>query len=114
MFKRENRLAAGVRFNNSYSFSTSQFVLKIRKNGLALNRFGIIVSKKIDKRAVGRNKIKRAFREALISLMKNMVFGYDMLFIAKPGILNKTKEEIERLAEESLRKAGVTEMRDEG
>lgn len=112
MFKRKNRLAAGVRFDNSYSFSASQFVLKIKKNGLMLNRFGIIVSKKIDKRAVGRNKIKRAFREVLISLSKNMTPGYDMLFIAKPGTLNREKEGIKRLAEESLRKAGILRMND--
>src|SRR3989344_8925245 len=75
MFKTENRLVSGVRFKNSYSFSVPQFILKERKNGLLLNRFGIVVSKKIDKRAVVRNKIKRTFRYALVDLNKNMTSG---------------------------------------
>ena len=94
MFKTENRLVSGVRFKNSYSFSVTQFILKERKNGLLLNRFGIVVSKKIDKRAVVRNKIKRTFRYALVDLNKNMTSGHDILFIVKIGILNNNEGEI--------------------
>ena len=107
MFKKENRLVRGVRFNNSYSFSVPQFVLKVRKNGLLLNRFGIVVSKKIDKRAVVRNKIKRIFRNALLNLNKNMILGHDILFIVKIGVLNKTKEEIQLSIKRTLEKAGL-------
>ncbi|MBI4096302.1 MAG: ribonuclease P protein component [Candidatus Levybacteria bacterium] len=107
MFKRGSRLAAGVRFDNSYSFSTSQFVLKLRENGLSLNRFGIIVSKKVDKRAVGRNKIKRMFRNVLVSLSKNMISGHDILFITRSGVLSKTKEENQKIVESAMEKAGI-------
>ncbi len=107
MFKRENRLVPGVRFNNSYNFSVPQFVLKTKKNGLTLNRFGVVVSKKIDKRAVGRNKIKRVFRDTLYELNKNIIPGHDILFIVRIGILNKTKEEIRFLIKDSLQKAGL-------
>jgi len=110
MFKKENRLAAEVKFNNSRSFSTFQFILKIKKNGFLLNRFGIIVSKKISKKAVERNKIKRILRDALVALNKNMTQGHDMLFIARPGIFNETKEKIRQSAEESLVKAGIVNM----
>ena len=107
MFKRENRLVSGVRFNNSYSFSVPQFVLKERKNDLALNRFGIVVSKKIDKRAVVRNRIKRFFRRALIDLSKNMMSGHDILFIVKIGILSKTEEENRLSIKQAIEKAGL-------
>ena len=110
MFKRENRLIASVRFNNSYSFSVPQFVLKERENGLLLNRFGIVVSKKIDKRAVVRNKIKRIFRDALLNLNKNMVSGHDILFIAKTGILSKKKEEMHLVIKSALEKTGLMKM----
>lgn len=106
MFKRENRLAAGVRFNSSRFFTTPLFVLKVKENNLNLNRFGIVVSKKIDKRAVARNKIKRIFRSSLIALNKNMTVGHDILYIAKSGIINKTKEEACLLIKDSLQKAG--------
>src|SRR3989344_7942960 len=107
MFKRENRLVRGVRFKNSYSFSVPQFVLKKRKNGLLLNRFGIVVSKKIDKRAVVRNKVKRIFRNVLSDLNSNMISGHDILFIVKIGSLNKSGEEINISVKNALEKAGL-------
>ena len=111
MFKTENRLVSGVRFKNSYSFSVPQFVLKVRKNGLLLNRFGIVVSKKIDKRAVVRNKIKRTFRYALVDLNKNMTSGHDILFIVKVGTISEKKEEIQLAIKNALGKAGFMELR---
>jgi len=111
MFKRENRLVRGLSFNNSYSFSVPQFVLKERKNGLTLNRFGVVVSKRIDKRAVVRNKIKRMFRSSLLDLNKNMMPGHDILFIVKAGILSKTKEEIELSIKNVLEKAGLIRLK---
>lgn len=104
MFKRENRLARDARLNNFYLSSAPEFVLKERKNELTRNRFGIIVSKKIDKRAVVRNKIKRIFRSSLVDLNKNMTVGHDILFIVRIGILNKTKEEIYALIKQALEK----------
>lgn len=105
MFKRENRLVYGVKFNNSYNFSVPQFILKTKSNGLLLNRFGIVVSKKIDKKAVIRNKIKRIFRSSLVDLNNNMTVGHDILFIVKPGILSKKKEEIQLAIKSTLEKA---------
>lgn len=107
MFKRENRLVKSVKFNNSNSFSTPQFILKEKKNGLRLNRFGIIVSKKIDKRAVVRNRIKRMLRSSLLDLNKNMMPGHDMLFIVRAGILNKTKEENQEFIKRALGKTRI-------
>lgn len=111
MFKRENRLVPGIRFNNSYNFSVPQFVLKAKKNGLALNRFGIVVSKKIDKRAVERNRVKRMFRDILRELDRNMIPGHDILVIARVGVLEKTKEENYSVIKNALEKAGLMKMK---
>ncbi len=107
MFKKENRLKAGVGFSNSNNYSAPQFILKIKKNGLLVNRFGIVVSKKIDKRAVVRNRIKRMLRDICVKLNKNMVAGRDILFIVKKEILGKTKEENMTISESVLIKAGL-------
>lgn len=112
MFKKENRLVPGIRFRNSYLLSIPQFILKERKNGLAVNRFGIVVSKKIDKRAVGRNRIKRLLRTALMNLYGKMNAGHDILFIVKKGILDKTKEENLIAIEGALEKAGIIRLND--
>lgn len=93
MFKRENRLVPGISFSNSNFSTSSQFVLKERGNGFKINRFGIVVSKKIDKSAVGRNKIKRFFREALIEINKTMRVGHDILLIVKKEVLTRTESE---------------------
>lgn len=112
MFKKENRLVPGIRFNNSYLANVPQFVLKEKKNELNLNRFGVVVSKKIDKRAVGRNNIKRFFRTTLLNLFEKMNVGHDILIIVKKGISSKTKEEIMLAIENALRKAGVIKIND--
>jgi len=107
MFKRENRLVLGIEFNNAQSISTFPFNLKVKKNEMGINRFGIVVSKKIDKRAVIRNKIKRVFREALIKLNKTMPSGHDILLITKKEALGKTKEEVLILLKNALEKLAV-------
>lgn len=107
MFKKENRLVPEIGFNNTYFVTSSQFILKKKKNGLTVNRFGVVVSKKIDKRAVVRNGIKRFFRTTLINLNRKMNAGYDMLFIVKKGILDKTKEGNLLAIENALGKAGL-------
>jgi len=107
MFKRENRLILGIKFNNSCSISIPQFNLKVKKNEMGINRYGIVVSKKVDKRAVIRNKIKRIFREALIELSKTMSSGHDILLITKKEVLDKTKEEVLILLKSALEKLAV-------
>lgn len=113
MFKRENRLVPGAGFGNAYLLSIPQFVLKEKKNELNLNRFGIVVSKKVDKRAVGRNAIKRFLRQALMKLAHKMSVGHDILLIVKKGILDKTKEENLSTIERALEKAGIIRIKDE-
>lgn len=104
MFKRQNRLPGGI-FNSSSIFTTPLFVLKVKDNSLSLNRFGIVVSKKIDKRAVGRNRIKRMLREILVGFSNEMTSGHDMLIIVRTGIINKTARqcslEIKNILEKS-------------
>lgn len=105
MLKKENRLVPGIRFNNSHSLSVPQFVFKKRENGLSVNRFGIIVSKRIDKRAVVRNRIKRFFRETLNEMNKKMKPGHDIIIIVKKEVLGKTKKENLLTVENTLEKA---------
>ncbi|MBA7496102.1 Ribonuclease P protein component [subsurface metagenome] len=66
--------------------------LKMLKNNLEANRFGIIVSTKISKKAVHRNKIKRRIRE--IIRQAGIETGFDIVVVAKPKIINKNYQEI--------------------
>ena len=107
MFKKENRLVPGVSFRNSHLFSTPQILVKEKENGLTINRFGIVVSKKIDKRAVTRNEIKRSLRAIVIDLGRKLYTGHDILLIVKTGLVGKTKEEEKLLIESVFGNAGL-------
>lgn len=92
---------AGLSFNSQY------YALRLGRNALKVSRFGIIVSKKIDKRATARNKIKRRMRFCLERNFKNIVPGFDLLFIAKKHALGKTTDEICKNIEGDLRKLKI-------
>lgn len=64
------------------------------KNGSDQNRFGFIISQKVSKKAVVRNKIRRRLAEiAKINLNKSYV-GFDFVFIIMPIAGQKSFSEI--------------------
>jgi len=71
-------------------------VLKTIKNEKENTRFGFIVSKKVSKKAVERNKVKRRMREVVRGLLGFVVPGYDVVFFAKKNILGKNFNEIKK------------------
>lgn len=67
------------------------FTLKFKKNNLGYNRFGVIISLKVDKRSSRRNFWKRRFFEDF----KNWPnLSSDFLFIVQPTIKNASKEDL--------------------
>jgi len=58
-------------------------------------KFGFIISKKISKRAVDRNKIKRRMAEVIKKNLEKFEDGTRMIFLAKREILNRKIGEIE-------------------
>lgn len=58
------------------------------------SRFGFVISTKISKLAAHRNRIKRAFGEAVRQNFKKISKGYDMVFLAKTTMEKKTTDEI--------------------
>jgi ribonuclease P protein component len=58
-------------------------------------KFGIIVSKKISKKAVERNQIKRRLFEAVRLNMGIFPEGFRGIFLVKKNILGKKEGEIE-------------------
>jgi ribonuclease P protein component len=67
------------------------------------SRFGFIVSNKISKDAVHRNRVKRALREAVRQSATHIKKGYDVIFLAKTKIVRKSTEEIMREVKVSLK-----------
>jgi ribonuclease P protein component len=104
MLKKKYRLLKETKFEKKDFYTTPFFVLKIAKNEKSFSRFGFIVSKKIDKRATVRNRIKRQVRVCIETNFSKIIPGYDMLFILKKQMLGKTTKEIGELTLVELRK----------
>lgn len=68
-------------------------------------KFGFIVSKKIDKRAVIRNKIKRRLDQALLSYLPKIKPGAKVVFLAKKILVDKNFFEVQEEIGRMLRKA---------
>lgn len=83
MLQRQFRLPHSVHLSRPSIFNTQYFSLRYSHNNLSLGRYGFVVSKKIDKRAVVRNRIKRIVRSCIEKEWINQVKGYDMLFLLK-------------------------------
>ena len=73
-------------FNGTtYKIFAGEFLLFAIKRDDNQNRLGLIVAKKTDKRAVGRNRIKRLVRDSFRH-HKLPLAGLDIVFLARQGI----------------------------
>ena len=95
MLKKELRLLSPIS-KKAKSFSATEFSVKYIENGLDKNRFGFLISKKIDKRAVVRNRAKRIIRSCIEENLKNIKQGYDFLFILNKNIIGKERDLIKK------------------
>lgn len=105
MLDKKHRLPKFINFVSAGALSCRQFLIRVKNNNLNVSRFAVVVSKKIDKRAVGRNKIKRQVRNCIEKLLPNIKEGKDVLIIARADVREKTEEEILLIIKESFEKA---------
>lgn len=94
-------------FRQSRQGQSGQLILRWAPSGKLFSRFGIVVSAKAAKKAVERNRLRRRIGEMLRSHLAEIKQGFDIIFIAKAGLTNLNYRELEKIAVELLRKAGV-------
>lgn len=82
MLPSQKRLPA-AEFKNRFqkSVASPYFLFRCKPNNAGCNRLGVIISTKVDKRAVRRNYLKRRFR-AYFGLLSNK--NTDFLVIVSP------------------------------
>jgi len=68
------------------------------------SRFGFIISTKISKKAVVRNRIKRTMSEVIRKSLSEIKNGYDVLFLIKPSIVKLERELLEKETYEAITK----------
>jgi len=87
----------GLNYNNF-------FRVKLIKNNLFKKRLIIVVSSRISKKAVARNKITRQIRAIVKSADNRLDPAHDILIVALPGIIGKKFNLIEQALMDNLRK----------
>ncbi len=93
MLARQFRLPATVSFQHAKVFHSAFFTLRSTSNALSNSRFGFIAGKKIDKRSVVRNKVKRKIRSCIEEKWLSLK-GYDILFAIKKGAIEASRDEV--------------------
>lgn len=81
--------------------------LIFRQTQNPVSRFAFVVSTRIDKRAVVRNRIKRLLRESIRHLLPEIKPGHDMLIVARSNQSKTSQTEVEMVVKEVLVKSGM-------
>lgn len=82
-------------------------ILKYIKNNLKESRFAFIISQKISKKTVVRNKIKRRLSEIVREKLKEFREKIDGIFIALSGIENQNFQVLKNDVEEIFKKLKI-------
>jgi ribonuclease P protein component len=86
-FPTRQRLHSPAEFGRVFAENTRStdrfFTILARPNGQAVPRLGLTISRRVAKRAVDRNKLKRQAREAF--RQQADLPDYDFVVLAKPG-----------------------------
>lgn len=113
MLPTKNRLRKDVDigkvFKNGKNYREGLLILKIIGNNLTESRFGFLISQKVSKKAVVRNKIKRTLSVALQEIIKKekMNKTIDCLLIVMPEWKIKKTEENKNIIEKIFLKAKI-------
>jgi len=114
MLKKENRVTTRFQFNITRRFGahyTARFfhlyVLEPR-NYIGESQIGIVVSNKLAKSAVSRNKVKRRFRESIRNNFDKINPNLWLVFHPKHQSLVATYEELNTDINQTLQKISFT------
>lgn len=114
MLPKENRLKKNkdfeMVFKKGKGFSQNFLFLKFIKNNLKVTRFGFVVSKKVSKKAVIRNRIKRRLREIVRKKIAEIEKGRDIIIIVIPDI-NSDFKALRDAVDKIFVKAGILKKR---
>ncbi len=105
--RKKKDFEAVLKNKQSQALAVSFLGVRFLENNLSKIRVGFVVSKKVSKKAVFRNKIKRQLREIVRPKIKNFQQGVDLIIFAKPEILGKDFAEIKKVVDIIFQKAGI-------
>ncbi len=112
MLKRECRLRKQKDFDRVFSaqgrfFAQGPLALKVVANGLPTSRVGFIVSNRVSKSAVRRNRTKRLLREAVRLSWERVRSGADIAFMARTDLSDQKLASVAPAVDSLLKKSGL-------
>ncbi len=109
MLSKANRLTKEADFKllakKGRPFYSSLFTIKLLKSKDTDSRFGVVISSKVSKKAVVRNKIKRRITEVIRLSMPKIKSGFDVMILVKSIVAEKSYQEIKEDIEKLFKKA---------
>lgn len=112
MFSKQNRLKRKKDFEKvlkkGKTFKKNFLLFKVLENKIKKTRIGIIVSQKVSKKAIERNKLKRRIREIIRPELKNIKTGIDGVIIVLPGLGKSSFQETRKDILKIFEKAKIT------
>lgn len=114
MLKKENRLVSDFEFNITrkygikFSNELFNFYLLQANNYSGPVKVGIVISKKLDKRATKRNRVKRVFSEIVRNNLDKFRPNYWVVIHPKIESFEKNYEEINTQFNQTLQKIPFT------
>lgn len=99
------RAEYGIAFDQSKRWSDPLMSLHWRASG-DVPRLGMAVSRKVDTRAVGRNRIKRILRDTMRHLLPELAAG-DFVVVARNAAARASNADIREAFVRLLRRAGA-------
>jgi len=108
-FPRNARVRARADFDRIFEHGRRQATPRLAVHWHATDvppRLGLAVSRKVDPRAVGRNRIKRALRDVFRHHRAELAAG-DYVVVVRPSARDATREQLERHFLDVLRRLGA-------
>lgn len=111
MLSRKLRLRKRQDFDSVYkkgkSYSCKYLKVYVLNTDLPQQRCGFSISKKVSKKAVERNKLKRQLSFVLREELKSLKNGMDIVFVVRGVILELSFDDIKYNVKELLKKANL-------
>lgn len=107
MLKKSQRIANVGNIRGTRTISSPFLIVKYLQKEEGLTKFAFVISKKVDKRAVIRNKIKRGLAKAVQEVLDKIKTDYNVIIIAKPSILEKDNKQQAEILKEIFTKANL-------
>jgi len=109
--QREFRLTRSDDFKrvrrNGKSYAPPLVVLVAQVHEQAGTYIGVTAGRAVGN-AIHRNRVKRLLREALRPLLPNLASGWNLILIARPGMVGASLEDTRLALTTLLRRAGLT------